>query len=56
MNEQLEQRLREEAAKGNLSCAVARKIAAEFGIPPKEVGEAANTLNIKIAGCELGCF
>jgi hypothetical protein len=42
--------------KGNLPCAVAHYIAASLGISPKEVGDAANTLKIRLDQCQLGLF
>lgn len=56
MNEKLEQRIKEAANNGKISCTMARRIAAELNIPVRQVGEAANTLKIKITSCELGCF
>jgi hypothetical protein len=41
---------------GRLSCASARKLAEDLGIPYKEVGAAADELGIKIKDCQLGCF
>jgi len=48
--------LKARAVEGRISCGVARKIAEELGVSYKEVGDAANGLNIKIKNCELGCF
>jgi hypothetical protein len=56
MNEKLEQRLKEVALEGRISCTMARRIGAELGLPLKKVGETANDLKIKIVSCELGCF
>jgi len=41
---------------GRLPCAVAFKIARKLKVTPKQVGDAANRLNIKITSCQLGCF
>ncbi len=41
---------------GKLPCAVAFKIARKLKVSPKQVGDAANRLNIKISNCQLGCF
>ncbi len=41
---------------GTITCTELRKIAAEFNVPPRIVGEAADKLKIKIKSCELGCF
>lgn len=52
----VERRLLEYARDSGISCALARTIAEEQGLPYKEVGEAADRLGIKIRNCELGCF
>ncbi|MBF7084041.1 hypothetical protein IT084_13800 [Desulfallas sp. Bu1-1] len=44
------------ATDGRLSCTAARKLAAELGVSPREIGLAADELKIKIFACELGCF
>jgi len=41
---------------GRIACAAARELAARLGVRPRVVGAACNELNIKIKGCELGCF
>lgn len=55
-----EERIREAVLKaareGKLSCTMARKLAGELKVTPKEVGEACDKLKIKIHTCELGCF
>ncbi len=56
MNDKIKEEMTKRAVNGRLSCAVARKIAEEFAIPYKEIGNAANELGIKIADCQLGCF
>jgi hypothetical protein len=52
----LEEEMRASLVNGKLPCAVAFKIARKFKVSPKQVGDAANRLNIKIASCQLGCF
>ncbi|PMP71941.1 MAG: hypothetical protein C0186_02515 [Thermodesulfovibrio aggregans] len=52
----IEKLLKERSNSGKITCAEARKIAEEIGVPYIEVGRAANELNIKIRKCELGCF
>ncbi len=56
MNRILEEELKASLVDGKLSCAVAFKIARKLEVSPKQVGEADNRLNIKIASCQLGCF
>jgi len=52
----IEKLLTERSNSGKITCAEARKIAEELGIPYIEVGKVANELKIKIRKCELGCF
>ncbi len=44
------------AAKGDLACAVAFKIAAELGVSPAEIGKTADLLDLRISKCQLGLF
>lgn len=55
-NKALEQEIRASLVNGKLPCAVAFRIAKKLKVSPKEVGDAANELKIKIANCQLGCF
>ena len=55
-NKALEEELKASLVEGKLPCAVAFKIAKKLKVAPKEVGDAANRLKIKIASCQLGCF
>ena len=41
---------------GRLACARARGIARRLGVVPKEVGDAADRLGMRIVDCQLGCF
>lgn len=52
----IERLLKERSNDGKITCAEARKIAEEIGVPYIEVGRVANELKIKIRKCELGCF
>jgi len=52
----LEKKVQEAAKQGRLACAVALRLADELGVPPREIGRAADRLGIKIVGCQLGCF
>ena len=56
MNKILEEELKASVVDGRLPCAVAFKIARKLEVSPKQVGETANRLNMKIASCQLGCF
>ena len=55
-NKALEQEIKASLVNGKLPCAVAFRVAKKLKVSPKEVGDAANELKIKIAGCQLGCF
>lgn len=43
-------------AEKRLPCAVAFKIAKDLDVPVAEVGRTCNELDIKVVGCQLGCF
>lgn len=53
---QIEVRLKLQSRDNRVSCAAARTIADELGVPPHEVGNVANHLDIRINQCQLGCF
>jgi LAO/AO transport system kinase len=53
---ELELRLQNGAEENRIHCSRALAIAKSLGIPPAEVGSAANKLKIKISKCQLGCF
>ncbi|MDO8886891.1 hypothetical protein [Candidatus Oleimmundimicrobium sp.] len=48
--------VKEKAKEGKISCPMAHKIAKELGVSPKVVGDVVNELEIKLYGCQLGCF
>lgn len=52
----LEEEIRASLVDGKLLCPVAFKISEKLGVSKREVGDMANNLSIKIAGCQLGCF
>ncbi len=52
----IETKMKEVLVKGKLPCAAAFQLAKEFNMTPKQVGDMANKLNIRIATCQLGCF
>ncbi len=54
--EEILQAVKEKAEDGKISCPKARKIAEDFNVSVKLVGDACNQLRIKIFACELGCF
>jgi len=53
---ELEGKVTSSLVDGRLPCAVAFKIAKELKVSPREVGETADKLRIRIARCQLGCF
>lgn len=54
--DQLATALREACVDGALPCAAAWRIAESEGLPRPVVGSAVETLEIRIAPCQLGCF
>ena len=56
MNDKIAEEIRKKAVNDRLPCAAARRIAEELVVAYKEVGRTADELNVKITGCELGCF
>jgi hypothetical protein len=52
----VEDEMRASLVNGKLPCAVAFQIARKLKVSPRQVGDAANRLKIKIASCQLGCF
>ncbi|NLJ71846.1 MAG: hypothetical protein GX333_02385 [Syntrophomonadaceae bacterium] len=49
-------KLKEVATGGKISCTEARQLATDFKVKNAEVGKLCNENDIKIYGCELGCF
>jgi len=56
MKEKVLEEIKKKAFGGRLPCPTARMIAEELGVSYREVGEAADELNVKITNCQLGCF
>jgi len=56
MDIELEAKIKSSLVDDRLPCPVAFKIAKELKVSPREVGQAANELSIKICSCQLGCF
>jgi len=56
LDEKLEMEIQASLVSGRLPCAVAFKIARKLKVAPRQVGDTANRLNIKITSCQLGCF
>ena len=56
MSSKLKGEIEASLVNGKLPCAVAFKIAEKLKISPRQVGDMANEIKIKIANCQLGCF
>lgn len=56
METELEKKIKSSLVDGRLQCVVAFKIAKELKVSPRDVGDAANRLSVKISSCQLGCF
>ena len=56
MDEKVINKVKASLVGGKLPCAVAFRIAGELGLEPKEIGDLADELNIKISRCQLGLF
>ena len=56
LDEKLDMEIQASLVSGRLPCAVAFKIAKKLKVSPRQVGDTANRLNIKIMSCQLGCF
>ena len=52
----LEETIKDKAKGGKIPCAVCFKIAEDFGISKKEMGQVLNEINVRISQCQLGCF
>src|SRR5512134_2114762 len=52
----MEEALNKVLVGGKLPCPMAFKVAREFKVAAKEVGEKADELGIRIIDCQLGCF
>jgi hypothetical protein len=52
----LDETLLEKAKGGKIPCAACFKIAEDFGISKKEMGQVLNEIKVKISQCQLGCF
>lgn len=49
-------KLREKAEDNRISCSMARKLAEDLQVSPRQIGTMCDELNIRIFACELGCF
>jgi len=53
---EIEKAVLERVKAGKIRCAVCFKIAEDFSISRKEMGEILDGMKIKISQCQLGCF
>ena len=56
MDKRLEDEIRGALVDGKLPCAVAFRVAEKLGVSTRQVGDAANELDIRMSKCQLGCF
>ncbi|MBI4180841.1 MAG: hypothetical protein HY528_02815 [Chloroflexi bacterium] len=56
MDTELEKKVIASLVAGQLPCFSALRIAKECRVPPKQIGEAADSLGIRLVECQLGCF
>jgi hypothetical protein len=52
----LKDKILQNAADGNLPCALAFKLAHELGVSPAEIGKTADLLDLRLSKCQLGLF
>jgi len=43
-------------AGGSIECSTAFQMAGRLGVRPRDIGKLADHLNVRIRGCQLGCF
>jgi len=56
MKEQIKEEVLKIVKEGKLSCPEAFGLARSKGFDLKDIGQVCNELNIRIVGCQLGCF
>ena len=54
--DKIEQAFKEAGIEKSITCPQAFSIAEKYQIPKKEISEYCNSHDIKIRGCQLGCF
>ena len=52
----LDAKLRQSLVDGKLPCATAHMLAQSLGLSPREIGDAATRLDLRISHCQLGLF
>ena len=60
MTEEIEKKLHEaikrQAVDGKVSCKAMLELSAGAAASPKDIGTLCDEMNIRIRGCQLGCF
>jgi len=56
MKEQIKEEVLKIAKDGKLACPEAFALAKTKGFDLKKIGQVCNELNIRLVGCQLGCF
>ena len=55
-DEEIQNRFREKARDGKITCPECLALAKELGIPSHGIANMLTGMNIKIQGCQIGCF
>ena len=55
-DEKVRKRFMEVATNGRITCKQCFMVAGEFGLEKKEIASTLTEMDIKIVGCQLGCF
>ena len=55
-NPEIEAEIQVVAKDGRISCKSALELANRLEVAPRVIGDAADALQIRITGCQLGCF
>ncbi len=54
--EEVIKKILEVAVNGKISCTEAREIMEDHNVPYGQIGDICDEVEVKIYGCELGCF
>ena len=54
--EEVIKKILEVAVNGKISCTDARDIMEDYKVPHGQIGDICDEVEVKIYGCELGCF
>lgn len=56
VTEELKAAVVAKATDGKITCPVLRKLSDDLGVPYKVAGAAADLADVRVGGCDLGCF